>query len=112
MVSIDDVRTRIKPVYRLLIEVIYGRYSQGKEYHLADLPEPYEGWIDFLDKKHYCTIFDLQSEPGRELREKFWNSSEDNQTYDFKPTDSFQVKGKLVAKGEINDLEWVVLQTE
>ena len=80
---------------------------------LKQISQPYKGWIDGFVGKYYFTIFDLHSESGKEYRKKFLGSAIDlGKEFDFKPTNSFRVKGRQVSSSEIDGIEWYILETE
>lgn len=79
---------------------------------LKQLSQPYEGLTDGFIEKYYFTIFDLQSESGKSYRKEFWDSAVDSgREFDFRPTNSFRVKGRQVSSGETNGLEWYIIET-
>ena len=102
----NDILRRVIPVLKDI-----SRVTGHSGYAVRKLPNPYRGWIDWTDEGMYCTIFDLENELGKKLRDLFLESKSNENHYDFRPTTQFSIHGRLIGRGKAKDIEWYVLQT-
>lgn len=114
--NLTEVNERTGLIFENIVKIVYGEHSCDI-IELAEVPDPYNGWVDFLvtnheSERYYCTIFDSKSEEGVELKTKFLKSYKGNNVYDFKPHKKFSVKGKLVREGYTNDFWWFILKAD
>jgi hypothetical protein len=108
----DEINRKLAPVLEDIATTIYGNDNKGTVgLKIAHVSDKYPGWHDGIIGSYYFTIFDLNFKAAQELKDLFDHSVLDIDTYHFKPTPSFDIKGILRKKGTKDNVAYAILYT-